>query len=318
MWTSLRQGRWKTMPDAIAARPSAALSENLLIAARLDEFAGLLEFQGEDGFRIAAYRNATRQIEALTEPLRAIYEAGGTKALVKLSGIGQGIAGAIVELLTTGRWRQLDRLQGEVTPEALFQTIPGIGPELAHRLVDTLDVETLEELEAVLRLGDTPVPGIGPRRRAGILAALGQRLTRLRQRPVAAKGGAEPDIALLLDADRLYRSKAAAGTLRRIAPRRFNPTGEAWLPIMHARRGDWHLTLLFSNTARAHELERTRDWVVVYYHHGDGPEQRCTIVTDRKGHLHGKRVVRGREDECKAYYAKESADEAVIESGRPD
>jgi hypothetical protein len=55
----------------------------------------------------------------------------------------------------------------------------------------------------------------------------------------------------LLDVDREYREKAAAGTLRLIAPRRFNPTGEAWLPVLHTRRGQRRYTALFSNTARS-------------------------------------------------------------------
>jgi hypothetical protein len=42
--------------------------------------------------------------------------------------------------------------------------------------------------------------------------------------------------------------------LRKIVPKRFNPRGEAWLPVLHTRRGDWHFTFLFSNTQRAHEL----------------------------------------------------------------
>lgn len=112
-----------------------------------------------------------------------------------------------------------------------------------------------------------------------------------------------PPVALLLDADALYRARAAAGELRRIAPKRFNPTGEAWLPIMHARRGDWHLTVLYSNTAQAHDLGRTRDWVVIYFHKADEPEGRCTVVTERQGPLAGKRVVRGREDECRRHHA---------------
>ena len=37
------------------------------------------------------------------------------------------------------------------------------------------------------------------------------------------------------------------------------PMGEAWLPILHADRGKWHFTALFSNTARAHELDKVRD-----------------------------------------------------------
>ncbi|PWJ20581.1 helix-hairpin-helix domain-containing protein [Jannaschia seohaensis] len=290
------------MSDEMAPKVPSVSAEDGLIAARLDEYADLIEVQGADGFRVRAYRNAAREIGALPEPLRKIFDRGGTRALVDLPGIGKGIAAAIVEMLTTGHWRQLDRLKGTLTPEALFRTIPGIGEELARRLVDTLDVESLEDLETALRLGDTPVPGIGPRRRAAILATLDQRLARLRREAGPASAPGAPPISLLLDADALYRAKAEAGELRRIAPKRFNPTGEAWLPILHARRGDWHLTVLYSNTAQAHDLGRTQDWVVIYFHQDDHPEGRATVVTERQGPLAGKRVVRGREDECRRYY----------------
>jgi hypothetical protein len=110
-------------------------------------------------------------------------------------------------------------------------------------------------------------------------------------------------LALLLDADRLYRERAAAGQLRLIAPKRFNPEGAEWLPVMHARRDDWHLTLMWSNTARAHELGKTRDWLVVYFRKDGQPEGRCTLVTETRGKLAGQRVVRGREPECEALLA---------------
>jgi putative hydrolase len=83
-----------------------------------------------------------------------------------------------------------------------------------------------------------------------------------------------------------------------IAPRRFNPTGEAWLPILHTERGDWRFTALFSNSALAHELGRVRDWVVIYFHQDSGPEGQRTVVTETRGPLAGRRVVRGRESEC--------------------
>jgi putative hydrolase len=106
-------------------------------------------------------------------------------------------------------------------------------------------------------------------------------------------------VATLLDVDREYRAKATAGTLRTIAPRRFNPEGKAWLPILHTRRDPWHFTALYSNTARAHELGRTRDWVVVYFYDDDHREGQHTIVTETQGPLAGERVVRGREAECR-------------------
>lgn len=282
---------------------------NAQIAMRLRRYADLLEQQGADGYRVRAYRAAAAEIDALSEPLAHVYRSGGVDGLIGLKAIGKGIAAAIAEMLTTGAWRQLDRLEGELTPERLFATIPGVGPVLAQRLADTLDGDTLEQLEAALRLGDAEVPGIGPRRRAAILAALEQRLARLPRLPARPRDPSdEPPVSLLLDADSLYRQKAERGELRQIAPRRFNPTGAAWLPILHARRGDWHLTVLYSNTARAHELGRTRDWVVIFFHDEDGPERQCTVVTETRGALAGRRVVRGREDECAAHYHASEAE----------
>jgi putative hydrolase len=115
-------------------------------------------------------------------------------------------------------------------------------------------------------------------------------------------GPDEPPVAVLLDVDREYRSKARAGELRTIAPKRFNPKGEAWLPILHARPGKWHFTALFSNTARAHELGKVEDWIVLYFQSDGGGEAQRTVVTETRGALTGQRVVRGREPECFAFY----------------
>jgi len=124
---------------------------------------------------------------------------------------------------------------------------------------------------------------------------------------VAAKTGAAteegPPIGLLLQVDQTYRASAEAGTLPTIAPRRFNPEGKSWLPVLHTRHGDWHFTALFSNTARAHELGRVHDWVVIYAEDRDHREHQYTVVTPPAGPLAGRRVVRGREAECRAWYA---------------
>jgi hypothetical protein len=115
-----------------------------------------------------------------------------------------------------------------------------------------------------------------------------------------------PDVSLLLDIDREYREKAEAGLLRKIAPRRYNPERVAWLPVLHQSAGPWEITALFSNTERAHELHRTHDWVVIFFHDGDG-EGQATVVTERRGSLSGLRVVRGREPECARHYRARAA-----------
>jgi hypothetical protein len=83
--------------------------------------------------------------------------------------------------------------------------------------------------------------------------------------------------------------------------------GEAWLPVFHAARGNWRLTALLSNTRKAHELGKTKDWVVVYFHLDSEPESQCTVVTETRGPLAGRRVVRSREGECAGYYAEAPA-----------
>ncbi|HYE95919.1 MAG TPA: hypothetical protein VD962_06885 [Rubricoccaceae bacterium] len=110
-----------------------------------------------------------------------------------------------------------------------------------------------------------------------------------------------PPVDELLDVDREYRAKAAKGELRLIAPHENNPSGEAWLPILNTRWGERRYTALFSNTDRAHELGKTNDWVVIYQDApiSDGP---WTVVTETSGPLEGKRVVRGREAECRSHY----------------
>lgn len=146
----------------------------------------------------------------------------------------------------------------------------------------------------------TSVAGLGNKRVAGVRDSLASRLGRVRRRR-SDVDIEQPSVAELLDVDREYREGAAQGSLPRIAPRRFNPLREAWLPILHTARGTRHYTAVFSNTARAHQLGRTRDWVVIYYDGGSG-ERQCTVITAQRGPLEGERIVRGREAECEAHY----------------
>ncbi|HHW75860.1 MAG TPA: DNA-binding protein, partial [Xanthomonadaceae bacterium] len=168
-------------------------------------------------------------------------------------------------------------------------------------------LDNLEALETAAHDGRLEaVPGVGPRRAAAVRATLASILGRsrtIRQRR-AADG---PGVELLLDVDREYREQATAGRLPVIAPKRFNPEGKAWLPILHTQRGDWHFTVLYSNTARAHELGRTQDWVVVYGYDDHQQEVQYTVVTETRGPLLGKRVVRGLEAACRAFYQRQDS-----------
>lgn len=293
---------------AAPAAPDAA--DNLLVARSLREMAALLDAQGDNPFRVAAYRRAADTVGQLPGPVRDIHATAGIAGLDALPGIGPRIAAAIAELLDTGHWQQLERLRGSADPEALFRTIPGVGPALAVRLHDELGVDTLEALEAQARLGRLQaLPGIGTRRAAAIAAALKEMLDRRRRRPgsPAASQGAPPPVEMLLDIDRAYRAGAEAGKLPVIAPKRFNPAGRAWLPVLHTQRPGWHFTALYSNTERAHALGREHDWVVLYAEDDAHHEHQCTVVTAGRGSLAGQRVVRGREAECRQWHARTAA-----------
>ena len=283
--------------------------DNAQVAEWLRQAAELLQAQGANPFRVGAYRKAADSVERSSGSVRTLFAMKGRDGLDALPGVGAGIASAIAEMLATGRWVQLERLRGNLDPATLFQTVPGIGPELAERIHDALGVETLEGLEAACHEGRLKdVAGIGPRRVAAIRASLAEILDRSRLRHRSATPAAEPSVDVLLDVDREYLDKAKAGVLPTIAPRRFNAAHEAWLPILHAKRDDWHFTALFSNTARAHELSRTHDWVVLYFHDDDNAERQRTVVTEQRGLLAGRRVVRGRERECLVGYGLTAAE----------
>ena len=269
---------------------------------KLSQAADLLEQQGANPFRVSAYRRASETVSRLARDIGELTQAEGSEGLVKLPAIGAGIAAAIQELLNTGGWVQLERLRGKLDPARLFRTVPGVGPKLAEQIHDSLHIDTLEGLEAAAYDGRLEgVPGMGVRRVTALRNALPQLLGRTR-RPARPPAGVEPAITVLLEVDREYLEKAERGALPLIAPRRFNPDGRASLPVLHTEHGDWHFTVMYSNTARAHELKRTRDWVVVYFYDNQHDEGQCTIVTETRGALTGLRVVRGREVACREYY----------------
>lgn len=286
--------------------------DNAEVADRLNEVADLLEAQDANAFRVRAYRSAATTAKYLDEPASEIYRRGGLAGLTNLPGIGKTLGRAIEEILTTGRLSLLDRLRGEAGPEMLLASVPGIGPELAHRIHDCLSIETLEDLEQAAHDGRLDqVPGIGPKKVRAVRESLAGRLGRGRRPPVKSGGLPRPPVAELLDVDEEYRRKVEANELPRIAPRRFNPEGRRWLPILHTQRGRRTYTALFSNTALAHELGRTHDWVVIYWDDDESHGQ-WTVVTPRTGRLRGRRVVRGREAECAEHYEQTAKTPAEV------
>jgi putative hydrolase len=289
----------RDLPDRLIEMQT---SLNQQVAMKLAQAADLLEQQGANPFRVSAYRRASETVSRLRQDIGELTESGGTAGLIQLPNIGKGIASAIHEMVTTGNWVQLQRLRGTLDPVHLFRTVPGVGPKMAEQINERLHIDTLEALEAAAYDGRLEqVPGMGVRRVAGIRNSLATLLGKTRRQPQMAVGHG-PDIETLIEVDREYRQQAEQGKLPLISPRRFNPEGKAWLPVLHTDRDGWHFTLLYSNTARAHELKRTHDWVVAYFYDDHHQEGQCTLVTETRGPLTGERIIRGRELECRDYY----------------
>ena len=85
--------------------------DNKVIAAKLREASGRLEERGDAAFRSAAFARAADSAEACPTSLHELYERHGPHALEALPGVGKAIAGAIAQMLITGRWRYLERLR---------------------------------------------------------------------------------------------------------------------------------------------------------------------------------------------------------------
>jgi DNA polymerase (family 10) len=298
-----------TAPEALVATSltGAAVSATppaCDYAARLREAADLLQAQGANPYRVAAYRKAADAIRGLDHAaIVELVDREGVDGLDRLPHVGRGIATAVVEMVRTGHWSQLERLRGTADPVQLFTVVPGLGHRLADRIHEELHVDTLEALELVAHDGRLEnVPGVGPRRAAAIRASLHTMLVRHRGIHAVVKGS-QPTVSVLLAIDRVYREQAAVGALPTIAPTRFNPTREAWLPVLHSERDGWQFTAMFSNTAQAHQLDRTRDWVRIFFYDSENSEGQHIVVTETHGLLAGRRVVRGRESECRALQA---------------
>lgn len=289
-------------PSLSGTDRNLSTSPNVDIAGRLDEVANIFAEQGANRFRVQAYRKAANVLRGLPRSAADIFKREGIEGLEKIPGVGASIARSIRDMLLHGRLAMLDRLRGETEAIALLASVPGVGKKFARRFHDDLGIETLEGLETAAHDGRIEkFPGIGAKRLAGIRDSLAQRLTRIRRRTTAPPPPRVPPVSELLDVDLEYRLKAAAGKLTQIAPRRFNPGRESWLPILHTARNGRHYTALFSNTARAHELGKTRDWVVLFCDNGE-TEDRFTVITSEFGRLQGQRIVAGREAECVRHY----------------
>ena len=149
---------------------------NADLAAVFEEIADRLEIEGANPFRIRAYRNAARQLQAMGVPVADMVAKG--EDLSELPSIGEDLAAKIKEIVETGKCQALEKLRKKMPPTVtqLLQ-IPGLGPKRVRTLYHELDVQTLEQLgRAALDHRIRELPGFGVKTEAAILQATGKHL----------------------------------------------------------------------------------------------------------------------------------------------
>lgn len=187
------------------------------IAARFRRLADLLEIEGENPFRIRAYRNAADTIEGLATAVTDLVKEGAD--LAELPHIGDDIAGKIVTLVETGTLPLLDEVSRRVPPElADLMEVQGLGPKGVKALYDQLQLKSLDDLERAVRQGRVrELPGFGAKKEAALLDGIRQLRAREheRRRLADAETAAEPLREWLAAAEGLARIELAGSYRRR-------------------------------------------------------------------------------------------------------
>lgn len=141
------------------------------IAAIFARMADLLEYRGDNPFRVRAYRRAAQNLERFSGDLDRLARSG---KLEELSGIGSDLAKKIAEYLTTGTITAYEQLQRTIPPGVLeLLDVPGVGPKTARVLTERLKISSVRQLETAAKAHRLRVlPGFQERKEQNILKGI--------------------------------------------------------------------------------------------------------------------------------------------------
>ncbi len=185
--------------------------QNAEIAAMFDQTADLLEIEGENQFRVRAYRKAARTVEGLPQSIRGLLSSG--QDLSELPGIGKDLAGKIADIVKSGRFDLLDKLKKKMPGDlGEIAGLPGLGPKRVKLLYEKLKVRTLEDLRHAIKGGRLrELHGFGPTMVKKIAGALEKPTVEKRFKLAVAEAEADALVAYLRNGGRVV----VAGSYRR-------------------------------------------------------------------------------------------------------
>ncbi|NPA32537.1 MAG: DNA polymerase/3'-5' exonuclease PolX [Aquificae bacterium] len=145
--------------------------KNQELARIFERMADILEFLGENQYRIRTYRRVANLLSELPEDVESAFK---TKKLHKMSGIGSSTLEKIEEFLRTGKITKYEELRKKV-PESLLELLdaPGVGPKTLRIAYDKLGIKTKEDFIKALKEGKfNKIKGFGPQKAEKILKGL--------------------------------------------------------------------------------------------------------------------------------------------------
>lgn len=191
-----------------------------MIADIFDEIAAMLSLEETQSsiFEVRAYQKAALTISTLQEDVEDVYRREGKEGLMKLPGIGKGLADKIEEYIKTGRIKKYEELKKKYPIDMKGLTgIEGIGAKKALRLYKELGVKNLDDLKNALKRHQiSRLGGFGARSEEVISKGL-ERLEKSKGRLLL--GDALPTAEIIIDklnSSGLVKIAVIAGSARRM------------------------------------------------------------------------------------------------------
>ncbi len=141
------------------------------VVAALEEIGTLLQFKGENDFRVRAYTAGARALASFDGDFKARV---ADKHFDDIRGIGDALQLKIITLATTGQLAYLDELRASVPPGLVdMLRLPSIGPKKVKALHDELKIDTIEQLKAACEAGTVAdLKGFGKKTQDKILEGI--------------------------------------------------------------------------------------------------------------------------------------------------
>lgn len=187
--------------------------KNLDLAHIFSEMADILEIQGDNPFKIRAYRRAALNLEGLSKGVETL----APEELRDIPGIGEELAAKIEEYCTTGAVYAHEKLKAGIPPGLLeLLAIPGLGPKTAKLLFEKGGVTDIDGLEQAAVAGKLiGLPGVREKTVENILKGIATVRRGRERRPL----GLVLPMALEIVDDLKKRAKVVrielAGSIRR-------------------------------------------------------------------------------------------------------